>query len=80
MKIKTISIGGILSGFILLAIAFQAIAAALPEVYAGGKNIGALGLPFASFFNSGGLIYLAIMGALVLLVLGAIGLYKGNSR
>jgi uncharacterized protein (DUF486 family) len=93
LNLKTISIGGILTAFIVLAIAFQAIASALPQVIVGADAISNATItnmtegatsgrwtPFGGFFYHTGLIPLALMAAVVLIALGAIGLYKSKSR
>ena len=78
-----LSVGGIVSGLILLAVAFRAAAKVLREVRHGANNVaGVTGLPLASFFTGGsGVIMLAIMAGLLIATLGVIGIVKyGSSR
>ena len=73
---KGLSIAGIISGVILLVLAFNVIAVGVPEIQTAGDVVNATGAPFATFFASDGLMVLAVMGAVVLGVVGYLGLTK----
>ena len=65
MNVKTV-----ITGVILLVVLFNVLATALPEVNTAGATLNATGLPLTSFFASNGIIMLAIMGAVIVVVLG----------
>jgi len=73
-----IGVASIISAVILLVLAFNVIAIGVPEISDAGDVVNATGLPFASFFASDGIIILAIMGGVILSVIGVIGLSKGR--
>jgi len=73
-----LSAGGIISGLILMIVAFTVAAEILPDVETAADAINDTGMPFASFFVADGIILLAIMAGLVLAVLGVFGLMKSK--
>lgn len=77
VSFKAIGIGSIFTALILLVILFTALGTIIPQVQTAGDNLSGSGAPFASFFGSSGLMVLAIMAAVVLAILSALGLAKG---
>ena len=78
MVTKNLSIGTVITGVILLVVLFKVLATALPEVNTAGAELNATGLPLATFFQDNGIIMLAIMGAVIVVILGFVGLKKGR--
>ena len=75
---KGLTVDSIVGGVIILVLAFNVLALGLPLVVSAGDNLANTGLPFASFFGSGGIIILAIVGSVVLGVIAYLGLKKGK--
>lgn len=75
---KNLKITGIISGVILLVLAFNVAAVGLPLIVTAGGLINATGLPFATFFLSTGIVMIGLMGALILAVVKVLGL--GSNR
>jgi len=78
MSFKALSIGSIIGGTIMLAIAFQALGQCIPQIQYGLNNLTAIsGLPFAGMFSSTGIIILALLGAVLMGVVSWMG-FKGG--
>jgi len=75
---KNLSVAGVITGVILLVVLFKVLVVALPEVNTAGNELNGTGLPLASFFVSNGIIMLAIMGAVIVTVIGYISYKKGR--
>ena len=73
-----LGVASIISAVILLVLAFNVIAIGVPEISTAGDVVNATGLPFASLFASDGIVILAVMGALIMAVVGVLGLSKGS--
>ena len=71
-----LSPGKVISGFIGLILIFSIAGIGLPLVATSSDNIAGSGLPLASFFASNGIVLLALMGGLVLAVIGFVGMKK----
>lgn len=75
-----LSLGAIVGGVIMLAIAFTALAAVIPTLNTSLTNLtGISGLPFSSIFAANGIIILALLGAVILGVVSYFGL-TGSKR
>lgn len=70
-----LSAGSMITAIILLVIAFKTAAVGIPQITSAGNEVNGTGVPFASFFASDGIVILALMGALILGVVGYLG-YK----
>lgn len=55
-------------GIVLLVVLFKLYAVLIPEAQTAGDELNASGVPFGSFFVSGGVVFLIIMVALLVLV------------
>lgn len=73
---KNLSVGTVITGVILLVVLFNVLATALPEVNTAGDTLNQSGLPLVSFFANNGIIMLAIMGAVIVTIIGYLGLSK----
>jgi len=79
-KFDGLSLGSIVGGVIMLAIAFTALAAVIPTVNTTLTNLTNIsGLPFSSIFAANGIIILALLGAVILGVVSYFGL-TGSKR
>ena len=68
----------LISTVILVVVAVAVLVGLLPTLIASLGNLSTTGLPFASFFATGGIIYI-VLGAVILLAgLGMIGLKMGK--
>jgi hypothetical protein len=64
---------------IMLVVGLQVLVALLPTLFSGFTNLSAVsGLSFATFFQSGGVAFLLISVAILLGILGAVGLKKSG--
>ena len=76
---KAMSVGSIIGGSIMLAIAFQALAQTIPVIQYGLNNLTNIsGLPFKGLFSSTGIIILAILGAVLMGVVAWLGFKSGR--
>ena len=75
---KNLNVGAVITGVILMVVLFKVLVVALPEVNTAGNELNGTGLPLTSFFVSNGIVMLAIMGAVIVTVIGFIGLKKGR--
>jgi len=73
---KELGAGALVSGIILLVIAWNVVATGVGEIQTAGDVINATGAPLATFFASDGIMVLAFMGAVVLGTLAVLGLSK----
>ena len=71
-KLSTGGIGDLITGMILLVIAFKVFAKTLPEVGTAGNEIGDTGYSLTSLFNSDNVVLLAIVGGVLLTVILAV--------
>ncbi len=55
-------------GIVLLVVLFQLYANLVPEAQTAGNTLNASGVPLGSLFVSGGVVFVIIMAALVILV------------
>jgi len=79
MGFNALSIGSIIGGSIMLAIAFQALGQCIPVIQYGLNNLTAIsGLPFSGLFSSTGIIILAILGAVLMGVVAWLGFKSGR--
>ena len=85
---KALSVGSIIGGAIMLAIAFQALGQTIPVIQNGLHNLThyvnstgstvSRGIPFAGLFSNTGIIILAILGAVLLAVVSWLGFKEGR--
>ena len=62
--------GAAITGVVLLVLLITVLSVALPEINTAGQTLNATGLPFSTFFQTNGIIMLAIMGAVIVAVVG----------
>ena len=77
MVFKGLSIAGIITGLILITIAFTIASDLLPDVQTSAIAINDTGLPLATLFDDGGVVLLMVMAGLILGVIGVLG-FKAN--
>jgi len=65
---KSDTINKAIIGIILLVVLFQLYAVLMPELETSGNALNASGVPMGSLFASGGVIFIIIMAALIVLV------------
>ena len=58
-------------GIVLLVVLFQLYATLIPEAQSAGDTLNASGVPLGGLFTSGGIVFIIIMAALVILVVKA---------
>ena len=70
----------VISAVILFVILFTVVAVALPEAQTAGDVLNATNLPFASFFASDGIVFLAIMGGILIAVVAMVIAKKAQAK
>lgn len=70
---------GAIEAIILVVVLFKVYATMVPTAQSAGNELNATGVPFGNFFAGNGLVFILIMVALVLTVVGAF-LPKGIGR
>ena len=68
-KLGTGMVNQAIIGIVLLVVLFQLYATLVPEAQTAGDALNATGVPFGSLFTSGGVVFIIIMAALVLVVI-----------
>jgi len=63
---------------IIFTVLLSLLTLVLPQYETAGDTLNATGAPLASFFQSGGLIILMIMGFLTLTAIGAFGMWRNK--
>ncbi len=64
-------------GIVLLVVLFQLYATLLPEAQASGDALNASGVPLGGLFVGGGIVFVIIMAALIILVVKS---FMGSGR
>lgn len=68
MKFNTNMINTAILGFVGIVVLFKLYATLMPEAQAAGDELNATGVPLGSFFTGGGIVWIIIMAALVILI------------
>jgi len=68
---KTDTINKAIMGIILLVVLFQLYATLVPEAQTAGDTLNSSGVPLGSLFASGGVVFVIIMAALIILVVNS---------
>jgi len=68
MKMGTGMINTAILAIVLLVVLFKLYAALVPEAQTAGDALNATGVPLGSLFTSGGLVFIIIMAALIIVV------------
>jgi len=85
LNIKTNVVSNMITGVILLVILFQVGADLIPEAQSAGNELNGSGIPLGNLFTSGGVVFVLIAAALILVVLNSMGLggqasHRGKRR
>lgn len=70
-NLKTGVIEKAIMGIILLVVLFTLYATLLPEAQTAGDTLNESGVPFGNLFTSGGVVFIVIMAALLMVVIRA---------
>jgi uncharacterized membrane protein len=68
MKFNEGAIEKAIFAIILLVLAFRVYASMLPEAMDAGDELNASGVPLGGLFTSGGIVFLIIMAALIIVI------------
>jgi len=85
MGFNGLSIGSVIGGTIMLAIAFQALGQCIPQIQYGLNNLTGWNgttylkaMPFSGLFHPTGIIILALLGAVLMGVVAFFGFKQGR--